>query len=184
MNILQVIVASFLLGWSSLGTAQLACQRAVGGYRDCTCGVQYRDVEERCCSSQTCLQPFVFTENMTCPFQCMNNGTYISDVNLCQCTEGGYGLCCEKGNALTRGACACSGSVDPDLNIAWSLQQCAHTLYIYLHVTHAAKGGVFAACIGHTHTTSDQVRLVCEHATANRCWWLGRYAMKFYFKFF
>ena len=99
MHLLRTVIASFLLGWT-LRTAQFTCQSAVGGYRDCTCGVQYRDVEKRCCSVRTCLQPVVFTENMTCPFQCLSNGTYIAEDHLCQCTEGRYGLCCEKGTRL------------------------------------------------------------------------------------
>ena len=104
MNLTDIVIASFLLGWT-LRTAQFTCQSAVGGYRDCTCGVQYRDVEERCCSVRTCLQPVVFTENMTCPFQCLNNGTYIAEDHLCQCTNGRYGLCCEKGNIFLKHAC-------------------------------------------------------------------------------
>ena len=97
MHVTYIVIVSFLLGWT-LRTAQFTCQSAVGEYRDCTCGVQYRDVEERCCSVRTCLQPVVLTENMTCPFQCLNNGTYIAEDHRCQCTNGRYGLCCEKGN--------------------------------------------------------------------------------------
>ena len=43
------------------------CARFVGQYRDCTCSVMYRDVEERCCNRYTCFQPRMRSENFTCP---------------------------------------------------------------------------------------------------------------------
>lgn len=91
------ITIAFLLGWTMRVEALFTCQRLVGEYRDCTCGAQYRDIEQRCCSDQTCLQPVVLTENMTCPFQCLKNGTYYPKDHLCQCSEGNYGMCCERG---------------------------------------------------------------------------------------
>eukprot|EP00731_Ephydatia_muelleri_P034842 Em0081g7a len=103
MGLVHRITISFLLGWALKIEAQLTCQRAVGNYRDCTCGAQYRDVEQRCCNDQTCLQPTVFTENMTCPFQCLNNGTFDAENHLCQCSEGSYGICCEKETATCGG---------------------------------------------------------------------------------
>lgn len=75
----------------------MKCLYAVGNYRNCTCGVKYRIVEKRCCSSEECLQPVLSTENLTCPFVCENGGTYDSNKKMCLCPPGHYGLCCEQG---------------------------------------------------------------------------------------
>eukprot|EP00731_Ephydatia_muelleri_P027681 Em0019g554a len=74
----------------------MTCQIAVGDFRDCTCGVQYRDMEKRCCSDLTCLKPVALSENFTCPFVCANGGSYSAETNQCLCAEGYGGLCCEK----------------------------------------------------------------------------------------
>ena len=81
--------------------AEQKCFYARGAYRDCTCGVQYRIIEKRCCSTELCLLPTFTTENLTCPFQCQNGGIFDDVNNLCRCTDGYYGLCCHKG-ALQR----------------------------------------------------------------------------------
>ena len=74
------------------------CRFAIGDYRNCTCGVQYRTIEQRCCDSESCLPPVITTENLTCPFQCLNGGTFDVENNLCRCRFGYFGLCCQKGN--------------------------------------------------------------------------------------
>lgn len=70
------------------------CLFAVGDYRNCTCGVEYRIVEQRCCSSESCLEPILTTENLTCPFVCENGGTNVGCV--CSCRDGYYGISCER----------------------------------------------------------------------------------------
>lgn len=77
--------------------AQASCGVAVGDYRNCTCGVQYRIVERRCCDDDECFLPEIITENLTCPFVCENGGTFDSAKNGCNCKDGYYGLCCEQG---------------------------------------------------------------------------------------
>ena len=73
------------------------CARFVGQYRDCTCSVMYRDVEERCCNRYTCFQPRMRSENFTCPMVCQNGGTRINGPRPCLCRSGYHGLCCERG---------------------------------------------------------------------------------------
>ena len=72
------------------------CGYSIGDYRDCTCGVQYRIVEKRCCTSEMCTLPTITTENFTCPFMCQNGGNLINQ-DRCECTQGYYGVCCERG---------------------------------------------------------------------------------------
>ena len=81
---------------------QMTCQTAVGDFRDCTCGVRYRDLEQRCCSGSTCLKPVALSENFTCPFICENGGTYNAERSYCLCPEGYGGLCCEKGDYINK----------------------------------------------------------------------------------
>ena len=88
-----LLVAVFLQPTSS----QPGCVFAVGDYRNCTCGVQYRIVERRCCDDELCQQPLIRTENLTCPFHCMNGGTFDAARRQCLCTPGYYGLCCQIG---------------------------------------------------------------------------------------
>ena len=82
---------------SQANEEKFKCLYAVGSYRDCTCGVKYRIVEKRCCSSEECLTPVITTENFTCPFVCQNGGTYDPNKNGCLCPSGYYGICCEEG---------------------------------------------------------------------------------------
>ena len=77
-----------------------SCKTHYGKFRDCTCGVQYRDVETRCCSVKECSVPSVRTENLTCPLTCLNNGQKLSDTSSkisCKCSRDYGGACCEKG---------------------------------------------------------------------------------------
>lgn len=76
---------------------QLECRYAIGDYRNCTCGVQYRIVEKRCCSPEECLRPHLSTENLTCTFVCENGGTFDQANRMCLCRPGYYGLCCQRG---------------------------------------------------------------------------------------
>lgn len=96
-----VLLALLIAVLSSYRTdgRHIKCARWRGAeYRDCTCGLQYKDVEERCCSATSCFNPTLRSENLTCPFQCMNGGVYHSRYNFCNCTgTGHYGLCCERG---------------------------------------------------------------------------------------
>ena len=76
------------------------CKTHYGKFRDCTCGVQYRDVETRCCSVKQCSVPNVRTENLTCPLTCLNNGQKVIDTSSrigCRCSSDYEGVCCEKG---------------------------------------------------------------------------------------
>ena len=76
------------------------CKTYYGKFRDCTCGVQYRDVETRCCNVKQCSVPNVRTENLTCPLECLNNGQKLLDTNSiigCRCSSDYGGTCCEKG---------------------------------------------------------------------------------------
>lgn len=93
-----VCVAVALIFGVCCAAGEVTCKKYVGEYRDCTCGVQYRDFEERCCSEMECKKPMVGTENLTCPFSCQNGGAYDSAYEYCSCPEGYSGLCCETGN--------------------------------------------------------------------------------------
>ena len=93
-----LLVAVFFQPTSS----QPGCVFAVGDYRNCTCGVQYRIVEKRCCDDELCQQPLIRTENLTCPFHCMNGGTFDAARRQCLCTPGYYGLCCQIGKNAKR----------------------------------------------------------------------------------
>lgn len=80
--------------------ANSVCKTHYGKFRDCTCGVQYRDVETRCCSQTECSIPIVRTENLTCPLTCLNNGQKLFDAGSkigCRCKGNYEGACCEKG---------------------------------------------------------------------------------------
>lgn len=78
----------------------LQCGTWRGSYRDCTCGVKYRDSEQRCCNEQTCFQPTFKFENLSCTFQCENGGKFDTRVRACDCPEGYYGRCCEQGASI------------------------------------------------------------------------------------
>lgn len=73
------------------------CTRTVGTYRDCLCGVMWRDVETQCEDELTYYQPTLTQENLTCPFQCLNGGTLFNN-KICICNRNdppSHGLCCE-----------------------------------------------------------------------------------------
>ena len=97
---LLIVAASYQL----VSGQQERCFYAIGDYRNCTCGVQYRIVEKRCCSPELCTKPVLTTENLKCPsgFECQNGGTFDDVNNRCRCKEGYYGLCCHKGVLLQR----------------------------------------------------------------------------------
>ena len=73
------------------------CPRYVGSFRDCTCGVSFRDEEVRCCTPDTCQAPQLSSTNLTCPFVCQNGGMFNPEQRDCSCPRGFYGLCCERG---------------------------------------------------------------------------------------
>ncbi len=75
------------------------CGTWTGNYRDCTCGTMYRESEELCCNDQTCFQPTLKLEKLSCPFQCANGGKYDQRLRVCDCAEGYYGRCCEDGKS-------------------------------------------------------------------------------------
>lgn len=95
-----VVLQLVLVTWTVTGQDE-QCGYAIGDYRDCTCGVQYRIVEQRCCTSETCTQPNVTSENITCPFMCQNGGNVVTQSRRCECTQGYYGLCCERGSFIS-----------------------------------------------------------------------------------
>ena len=68
------------------------CSVTVGTYRDCLCGLMWRDIETLCHDELTYLQPILTQENLTCPFECLNNG--IPFENGCHCIKA-HGHCCE-----------------------------------------------------------------------------------------
>ena len=95
-----VCLAVCLLQLACSAGAQESCKGYTGQYRDCTCGLQFRDREERCCSELTCFQPRLRTENFTCPLVCQNGG--VGSRLPCNCAgTGRKGDCCEKGAAYT-----------------------------------------------------------------------------------
>lgn len=74
-------------------------------YRDCTCGVQYRDIEKHCQDDHTYFQPLLRYESLECEFECQNGGIRhvldpIDEVYLCDCRRRGFGECCQKGKIL------------------------------------------------------------------------------------
>lgn len=94
---------SLLLYLASLAACMLLafaeCPRWRGRFRDCTCGVSYRDEETRCCTADTCEAPVLISRNLTCPFFCMNGGIRDRDQLKCSCQPGFFGLCCERGES-------------------------------------------------------------------------------------
>ena len=96
--IILLAVLQQVVGISGFGTS---CPRFVGKYRDCTCGVEYRDIEERCCNSLTCYEPVLRSENFSCTFECQNGGTRNTRGGRpCFCQKGYHGICCQKGNVV------------------------------------------------------------------------------------
>lgn len=96
--IILLAVLQQVVGISGFGTS---CPRFVGKYRDCTCGVEYRDIEERCCNSFTCYEPVLRSENFSCTFECQNGGTRNTRGGRpCFCQKGYHGICCQKGNVV------------------------------------------------------------------------------------
>ena len=81
--------------------AALSCSDIVGEYRDCTCGIKYRDVETRCQDEHTYYQPVFSQQNLSCNFTCLNGGSYDSLNRRCSCSTPqnpiatSHGLCCE-----------------------------------------------------------------------------------------
>lgn len=72
------------------------------GWRDCVCGIEYRDQEKRCCDEHTCFQPEQMINNRTCSLTCENGMAFDSASGRCtQCKDGYFGTCCE------RGKCSC-----------------------------------------------------------------------------
>lgn len=95
----SVLLVLLVARLCSVASAQ--CLRFRGQYRDCTCGVKYRDEEERCCNSHTCLEPELSSQNLSCPFVCQNGGVFDDQLRSCSCQPGFFGLCCELGERTT-----------------------------------------------------------------------------------
>lgn len=72
------------------------CSTVYGEFRDCTCGIQYRDEETRCCDEETCYSPVLRSFTRTCQQGCANGGTFIDSYSFCECPEGFGGTCCER----------------------------------------------------------------------------------------
>ena len=75
------------------------CPLWQGNFRDCTCGVSYRDQEVRCCTAATCSAPVLSSHNLSCPFECQNGGILKKN---CTCQPGYFGLCCERGKQVMK----------------------------------------------------------------------------------
>ena len=79
--------------------ATRTCTRTESAYyRDCLCGVMFKDVETHCQDEDTYYLPEVSQQNLSCPFRCLNGGT--PSHNGCICNAGpdaqpSHGLCCE-----------------------------------------------------------------------------------------
>jgi len=72
-------------------------------FRDCTCGIKYRDYERNCENSNTYLDPALGQTNFVCPFKCENDGDlyHLGDEHFyCKCKPGFAGICCEMGKEL------------------------------------------------------------------------------------
>lgn len=78
--------------------ATRTCTRIEGSYRDCLCGVMYRDVEKHCQDEDTYYLPELSQQNLSCPFTCLNGGISYQNSCLCNADPGAqpsHGLCCE-----------------------------------------------------------------------------------------
>ena len=86
---------------SATADAALNCTDVIGEYRDCTCGIKYRDVETRCQDEHTYYQPVFSQQNLSCTFSCLNGGSYDALNRRCSCSTSqnpiamSHGLCCE-----------------------------------------------------------------------------------------
>lgn len=97
-NMLLRYSLGFLLQLAAcLFLALAQCPHWRGKFRDCTCGVRYRDEEVRCCNPETCEEPDMFSRNRTCSFRCQNGGKFDAINRECSCPPGFFGLCCERG---------------------------------------------------------------------------------------
>ena len=76
------------------------CVRWTGQFRDCTCSVMRRDIEDNCRNEYTYFEPVVFQDKRACPFVCENGGTYDERAHFCHCKDGYRGLCCESGELI------------------------------------------------------------------------------------
>lgn len=107
LNTRTIAVCLVLVMLATAAVSQFKCYYGIGKYRNCTCGVQYRIVEKRCCSPEECQQPVLTTENFTCPILCQNGGEYDAETKRCHCPENRYGPCCAQGNITTLYTCVC-----------------------------------------------------------------------------
>lgn len=93
---LRNIILCFAVTMPLLVCAQSAlnCTVTVGTYRDCMCGVKWRDTETVCSDRHTYYQPVVTQENLTCDFDCLHGGRLFRN-RWCYCERGFHGRCCE-----------------------------------------------------------------------------------------
>ena len=68
-------------------------------YRDCICGIQYRDWEEQCHDEYTYFETTLHQDLLSDGFECCNGGIkqYLPEFRYytCNCMPGYYGFCCE-----------------------------------------------------------------------------------------
>lgn len=89
-----------LINFSTTGSSK-TCQTWRGkDFRDCTCGVKYRDYERNCEDSNTYYDPELTQPTHICPFKCENDGQLFHlghNHYYCNCKPGFGGRCCETG---------------------------------------------------------------------------------------
>lgn len=105
-----ILLSSTLTGVMRRVDAARTCTRIVGSYRDCLCGIMYRDVEERCDDEDTHYLPEQSQQNLSCPFRCLNGGILHQNSCLCNARPDAppsHGLCCEvrKSKIIIMHAC-------------------------------------------------------------------------------
>ena len=89
-----LLALSLIVYADSKGAPRNCSAPIVGTYRDCLCGLMWRDVETHCQDDFTYYQPILTQENLTCPFQCLNGGVFVNNKR-CSCGQKAHGLCCE-----------------------------------------------------------------------------------------
>ena len=97
-KVTATFLCCILLSSMLLGDAERTCTRIEGTYRDCLCGVMYRDVETHCQDEDTYYLPELSQQNLSCHFSCLNGGILDQNNCICNAVPGAprsHGLCCE-----------------------------------------------------------------------------------------
>ncbi len=100
--ILELLLAALMLTVVPVSPMEGSetCSRWRGQFRNCLCGKLRRDSEKHCHDDKTYYERILSQDDRECPFKCENGGTFDEAINKCNCPDGFFGLCCQKGEYL------------------------------------------------------------------------------------